>query len=390
MPIKTPDAPFQDNQVMKVTGYQNNCALNVILHQFKSDLLTGRLSSKMLKQPIYQNMLSHYQTYHGNPKVTWRSLTRWINKHQNEPITLEVRLGPILRLTLGNILKDNGDFRATRRQEFLTYIRAALTNPAKIDHTYYAMSEACHKYVLQLYQNFHRQFDASEEDALNTFIAQHERAIATYWNETGYNAFVDFLCNPINEQTLDPSDAAQLIKALNYNMILYRGENKQYWAMDDDEPLASPLATISIYNRTDTHYECIAETAEIAEVHNGLFDAQAPRMGEIVARYHGGKSRELSSQYQALIAKLNQAALSLLAWSEGDEKPQSLFRRANHAFDSFFESGGEMDEATFTQYWDAMSQSIQSGNQSELEAVETAIQADTPNNNPTPAIKPQL
>lgn len=366
------NAPFEDGQIRRITGYQNNCGLNVIAHQFARDLANG-LHDHYLMQVPYTEILEHFKAYHFRPELTWADLKAVLAQNLDKPITLEVLLGPVLRKSLGDILKANSDYRETKANDFKVFIRAALSAPHELDHTFYPINEACFPKTASLSKEFNAFLTRPEIDrldaerALDQFMDEKNDEINNYWDTVGYNATIDFICDPYNEIPLDPADIQQIGTALSYKIELYRGSNKEKWDIGeamDDEALqlltVAPLATIKMYNRADVHYESIADTAEAAAAHNAQFEQEANAYG---------LAHQIQTEYKAQSAQLNNKSLS--DWQQKTDLHGELFNRANAIMDHALNIG--VPEKQFTLLWDSLERCVKEGNKEALDNIEQTI-----------------
>lgn len=357
-------APFEDNQIKRVTGYQNNCGLNVIAHQFTNDLALG-LQDPHLVEPYYKKLLNHFKAYHFQPSLTWVELKEILRKNLNHPITLEVLMGPVLRKTLGDVLKSSDINREIRLNEFKVFLQASLQNPANIDDTYYAMSEACYPRVATLAQEFsefNKRADViklqNDEERLNQFMAEKEPEINEYWDTTGYNAYIDFLCDPYNEIPLAPEDVEQISTVIHYNIELYQGPTKTKW--EGNPQAINPIATIGIYNREGIHYEGIAATEEIAAVHNAQFEQQVDAFQKftVAKAEYAGKAQTLNRN-------------EMTTWQADEAQHGLLFNRANEIMNRALDVG--VSDKQFTLLWDNLERCVKEGNAEKLASIEKTV-----------------
>ncbi|MFO1258090.1 MAG: hypothetical protein U1E78_06750 [Gammaproteobacteria bacterium] len=357
-------APFQDNQIKRITGYQNNCGLNVLAHQFTNDLALG-LQDQFKDERYYKKLLKHFRAYHFQPELSWPALKEILLKNLNHPITLEVLMGPVLRKTLGDVLKANEDNKAIRLSDFQTFVRAALQDRGNIEHTYFAMSEACNPKVAtvaQEFKEFNKRADVialeNPEARLDQFMAEKEHEIDVYWDTTGYNAYVDFLCDPYNEIPLAPEDVEQLSRALHYNIELYQGADKTKW--EGGHPLPAPVATIKMYNRAGDHYEAIVEDEAIAAIHNAQFEQQV----DDFQKFKVGKM-----EYVGKAQTLNRSEIS--TWQADETQDGLLFNRANDIMSRALDVG--VSNKQFTLLWDNLERCVKEGNTKKIEEIEKTV-----------------
>lgn len=356
--------PFADNQVKRVTGYQNNCGLNVIAHQFTNDLALG-LQDLHLEESFYKKLLNHFRAYHFQPGLTWPELKDVLRKNLDHPITLEVLMGPVLRKTLGDVLKANEQNKAGRSHDFYTFIRAALQNPGNIDNTYFAMAEACYPKVATLaqeFEEFNKRADVltleNDEAKLDQFMAEKEHEIDEYWDTTGYNGYVDFLCDPYNEIPLAPEDVEQLGTKLHYNLELYQGAEKT--KLEGGSQLPNPVATIRMYNRAGVHYEAIAENEDVAAIHNAQFNQQV----DDFQRFTVAKM-----EYAGKAQILNRCDTS--TWQADQTQHGLLFNQANDILSRALDIG--VSDKQFTLLWDNLERCVKEGNSQKLQEIEKTV-----------------
>lgn len=168
------------DRIVNVTGFDNGCGAHTILHAFEDNFATIDWS-----RPGCQNLLQTFSDVYGvdaTPENFQKALAA-IPGYASK----EYAFGPIVRKHMAEMIQLDGYYKQELSEQFVHVVRAYLMNDTR-EATNLNLRCGNETFMAELKQHFQ-----SSRIDLDTYIAQHQRAILQYYNETGFDNYIRVL-----------------------------------------------------------------------------------------------------------------------------------------------------------------------------------------------------